>query len=106
MKRHGPGLAFAINFHIHTSGQGIHHRCPHPMETTRGGVGACSEFSPGMQFGEHQFHTGQPSARLDINGNTTSRVRYFHAVIRVKSDRNVVTVPGNGLVNRVIDKFP
>ena len=103
---HLVGLRATVHLHIQAGGQRVHYGSTHTVQTTGGIVGAAAELTTGVQLSEHNLHTGQTGARLNIGGDTAAIIAHLNRTITVQDDLDGLTETGERLIHRVVDNFP
>ena len=106
MERHVMGFAITIHFHIKPGAQRVHHGRAHTMQAARGAVRRVAELRAGMQLGQHHFHAGKLSLRLNVDRDTSSVVGNFHGTVGMQRHNNMVTDTSKGLIDGIIDDLP
>jgi len=102
-------LAFAAHAQTQPFGQGIDAAHAHAVQSARDLVAVLVELAARMQLGQGNF--GGTSLglvfviHLDPGGNAPPVVNDADAVVTVDGDHNVITMPGQGLIDGVVHHF-
>ena len=83
-------------------GQGIHHRCAHAVEAAGDLIAAAAEFSAGVEDCIDHLQGRPAGLGLNVHGNAPAVVGDGDGLPRIDGDRNVLAIPGQGLVNGIV----
>ena len=103
---HRPGLATSVDLHVEARGQRVDHGTTDPVQTPGRRVGPATELPAGVQPGVDQLDTGQAGARLDVDRYAPTVVAHLHRPVAAQDHLDVVAVPTERLVDRVVDDLP
>ena len=76
------------------------------MQAAGGRVGAAAELAAGVQLGEDHLDAGEAGAGLDVDRDAAAVVLDLDRPVVVEGDVDVVAVPGERLVDGVVDDLP
>jgi hypothetical protein len=99
----GEGLAFAPDRQVEPLREGVDYGHTDPVQTTRDLVGLLFELAAGVQFGEHHLGGVAQARGMGPGGNAAAVVDDGDRVVDVDEDFDGVAVPGEGLVDGVVD---
>ena len=105
-ERHLVGLRAAVHLHVQAGRQRVHHGSAHTVQTTGRIIGAAAKLTARVQLSEHDLHTGQTGARLNIGGDTAAIIAHLNRTVTVQNDLNGLTETGERLIHRVVDNLP
>jgi hypothetical protein len=74
--------------------------------TTGGVVRPAAELATGVQLGEHHLDTAELRLRLDVDRDAAGLVAHLDRAVGVEHDVDPLAVPGEGLVDGVVDDLP
>ena len=103
---HLVGLRATVHLHVQAGRQRVHHRSAHTVQTTGRVIGAAAKLTAGVQLSEHDLHTGQAGARLNVGGDTAAIIAYLNRTVTVQNDLNGLAETGERLIHRVVDNLP
>ena len=98
-----PDLAATTNGEHQLLGQGVHHRDTYAVQTAGNLVGVVVELTAGVQHGHDDLGRGNAFFFMHVDRNTTAIVTDADGFVRVNDDGDVIAVPGQGFVDRVVD---
>ena len=98
-----PVVALSTHLDVDSGGQGVHHGDAHAVQAARDRVAAASELAAGMQLGHDHLDAALALAWHLVHRDATAVVVHPDAVVGQDGDFNVVSVPGQSLVDRVVD---
>src|SRR5690606_2586854 len=104
-KTHLVHFTIAAHGDFHITGQCVHHRYSHTVQTAGEVVVFVGELATGVQAREDQFHTGYFFFRVNVHGHTTAVVLDFDGAILVQGQCDVFGKTGERFVNTVVDNF-
>src|SRR5690606_14354977 len=86
-------------------GQRVHARHAHAVQPPRHRVRGLVELAAGVQLGHDDFRCAAAElvVFVDVGGDAASVVGHGNRIVGVDGDDDVVAVPGQGLVDRVLD---
>src|SRR5262249_50372002 len=96
-------FAVAPNAQPHFLAERIHHARTNAVQTARDLVAVLVEFPAGVEHGHDDFGSAAPFAGLDAGGNAAPVVGDGDRVILVNDDVDLVAIPGQRFVDRVVD---
>ena len=105
-ERHLVGLRATIHLHVQAGRQCVHHGSAHTVQTTGRVIGATAKLTAGVQLSEHDLHTGQAGARLNVGGDTAAIIAHLNRTVTVQNDLNGLAETGERLIHRVVDNLP
>src|SRR5699024_10194147 len=76
------------------------------VQAAGGGVGAAAELPARVQLGVDHLDTGQPGARLDVDGDAASVVAHLDRAVGAQEHLDAGRVAAERLVDRVVDDLP
>ncbi len=100
------GRPVAVDLDVEPGGQRVHHGRTNTVQPTGSGVGTPAELPAGMQLGHHDLDAGQPGPRLGVHGDAAPVVVHLGGSVRVEHDLDGRAMPGQGLVDGVVDDLP
>ena len=80
-KGHGVAVAITQHFHLKTPRQGVDHRDPDTVQTTREAVAGLGELAAGVQSGEDQLNARDTMFGMDVDGHATAIVGHLDTAI-------------------------
>ena len=100
-----PAVPVTLYLRDDFSGQRIHHRDTHAVQTAGNRIGAAAELSPRMQDRHHDFDGGFVFRGVFRHRDAAPVVAHPQAAVGLNRHFDVVAIPGQGFVHRVIHDF-
>jgi hypothetical protein len=95
-------LAVAVDVHFEPLAQGVDDADAHAVQTARHLVAVGIEFAARVQGRQDHFESADFGLLVLLDGDASPVIFYTAAPVRLNSHRDVVTVAGQGLVDRVV----
>ena len=103
LKLHPVDLAVARHFRHEVLGERVHDRHADAVQAARNRVDLVLELRARMQHRQHDLERRALLGRVVVNRDAAAVIIHRHFVIGDNRDADVVTEPGQGLVDRVVD---
>ena len=103
MTRAAVNLTVAINLSLEPDRQCVHALRTYPMQTAGVLVRPLAELAAGMQVCEHQLDGRHLEFLVCVYRNAATVVLYRHRAVHVNGDLDLVAIPGQVLVDRVVE---
>jgi hypothetical protein len=91
---------------VQPRGQRVDDRRADAVQTTGHLVAAAAELATGVQLGEHELDRADALGRVHVGGDAAPVVAHPHPTVGQQRDVDGVGIPGQGLVDRVVDDLP
>ena len=88
---------------LQTAREGVHHRHPDAMQTTRETVIFQRKFSTGVEACQDYFHAWHLFLRMEIHGHTTPIVFHRQRAIPIEGHLNGPGITNDSLINAVVN---
>src|SRR5690606_12737395 len=102
---HGVLVAVALDVHFQPGRQRVDHAHAHAVQATGEGVVAVAELPARVQPGQDQLHPRHLLLRVDVHRHAPAVIADLGAAVLVEGHLHHARVPGQGLVDRVVDHF-
>ena len=96
-------LAVAPDLDLEHLGERVHDRDADAVQAARDLVGALVELAAGVELGQHDLGGGDALGRVHLDRDAAAVVLDRDAAVDVDRDRDARAVPGQRLVDRVVD---
>jgi hypothetical protein len=106
VEAHPEGVPLLAHLDVEPAGQRVDDRRADAVQTAGHLVAAAAELAAGMQLGEHELDRADALGRVDVGGDAAPVVAHPHAAVGLQRDVDGVGIPGQGLVDRVVDDLP
>ena len=98
-----PVVALSAHFDVHARGERVHHRDAHAVQTAGHRITAAAELAAGVQLRHEGLDAGLAFAGHFVDRNAPAVVDHANAVVGQDRHLDVRGIPGQRLVNRVVD---
>ena len=102
----GVGLAVAEDLEVEVLGERVDAGDADAVQAGGDRVGVVVELAAGVQHREHHLGRGALLGRVHLGGDAAAVVDHADRVVDVDGDVDVLAVPGERLVDRVVDDLP
>src|SRR5690606_16643477 len=100
------GVAVAVDLDVQPGGQRVDDGGADAVEPAGRGVGHAAELAARVQPGHHQLDAGEPGLGLQVDRDAAPVVGDLDGPVGVHGHADVGAVPGEGLVDAVVDDLP
>ena len=96
-------LAVPINLRLEPDGQRVHALGTHTMQTAGVFVGPLAKLAARVQVGEHKLNRRHLEFLVRVHRDAPAVVLHRHRAVHMNGDLDLVTEPGQMLVDRVVE---
>ena len=98
-------FSFLVDLNLQPFGQSIDHRGAHAVEAAGDLIAPAAELAAGVQNGENNFQSTLAGLLLNVYGDAAAVIGDGDDIPLLNANLNVVTEPGQGLIDGVIHNF-